>query len=137
VSRARTASALALVLFWLPACGHEREEAQKVAAMIDRMRDLPAAEREPLLGELEKMTIDGEMARAARDACAPVYRALMEANVALDETQARLDAKKKAGGAPSSEDIAKLGEGMKKVTVASRGSTGCAEAVAKLKQTIR
>lgn len=127
-------TATRLALAWIVVCvgcGAERAEAERVAAAIDRMRDTPAAAREPLLDELEKLAISGNLARAARDSCALVYRLDMEGRLQLDAVDDELD------GGTLADAKAKLEAAQQKLISATARYDDCKSRVRALKASIR
>ncbi len=123
-------AAFGLLALSLLACA-DQEEAKRVAAALDRMRDTHGAARLEQLAALEAMTIDGEVARAARDHCVPVYRAVAEANEQLDAAHAGL---KDGSVQDAAERVAGAGEKLKQ---AQAGIASCNEKIAALKASIR
>lgn len=120
----------ALLALGIGACSHQ-EEAKRVAAALDRMRDTRGEMRLEQLDALETMTIEGDVARAARDTCVPVYRAVEEANRQLDAAQAGLKDGSLKGAAA---ELAGAGDKLKRT---QEGIVGCNERIAALKAAIR
>jgi hypothetical protein len=121
----------------LVGCGAEREEAQKVDAALDHMRDTRGDARLPLLTELEGMEIKGEVAKAARDTCVQSYRALADANTETAKATARIKAIKATGKHPTAADLEALTTGTKLLRKATNGALACRETVVALKQWLK
>ena len=124
--RAGIAACLVLALTGCPSA--ERQEAERVAAALDHMRDSAGGERERMLTELEGMTVEGEQARTARDQCVAAYRAKADVDRAL-------------AAAETTEDAVEQGRQLEAASAAlkraEQGYEGCKQAVRALKASIR
>lgn len=107
----------------------ERQEARRVVAAIDRMRQSPPEHREPLIVALEKQTVDTEIARQARDRCAEAYRALHDGAALESELRRRL-----ALPTPPATAAADLARAEARIDHATRVMPRCNEALAALRR---
>jgi len=125
--------AVSLALAGAVGCSADKQEAKRVAAAIGRMRDARGPAREPLLAALEQMAIEGKEAKAARDACVVVYRALSDANRKLDAAKEQLRSRDETKG----QGLDNMRQGLADVKKAQQGIEACVVAVQTLETAIR
>jgi hypothetical protein len=127
------AALCAACLLWSCGPSAEKQEAQRVVALVERVRQAELEGRAPELETLEKEHPKGELAKRARDAC-------FEAFSALHESQLRLRELKQAGkpeGDISAETIQRLIMAEQALKRAEDGMPGCDEAMRALNASLR